>query len=201
MWYLALLPIGLVAGLVDRRTRFMTALASVCAGGWVLVLNNGVFIHDYWAFLVLVPGVVGMGALLDRLAGMVSPRAFGAGALAAGIGLAVAFGIMVFGQTAQKYLYTPAEAGQLAAEHPPAAGQAYAWHDGLPVPRWLCYYWDLPAREITGQVLAEAKPDDLILVGLDRRPAWLPNSVRPVAQEGPYGLFRAGDVQAAAGRP
>ena len=99
-----------------------------------------------------------------------STLASGTGALAAGVGLAVVFGIMVFGPTAQKYLSTPAEAGKLAAEHRPAAGQVYAWHDGRPVPRWLCYYWDLPAREITGQVLVEAKPDDLILVYLDRRP-------------------------------
>jgi hypothetical protein len=201
VWYLVLLPIGVVAGLIDRRTRFVTALASVCAGGWVLVLNEGAYVHEYWAFLVLVPGVIGMGALLDRIAGLLPSRALGAGALAVGVGLTVAFGVMVVGHTAQRYFYNPEKAGELVAEHGPAAGQQYAWHDGRPVPRWLCYYWDLPAREMNAQALAEAKPDDLILVFTSRRPGWLPTSVRPVAQDGPYGLFRAGDVQDAAAHP
>lgn len=198
IWYLALLPVGVIAGLVDRRTRFVTALASACAVGWVLVLNEGAFVHEYWAFLVLVPGLVGMGALLDRVAGLLPARVVRGGALIAGAGLAVAFGVMYFGHTAKQYFYTPELAGKLVAEHAPAVGQQYAWHDGLPAPRWLCYYWQLPARDVSVTLPAEAGPDDLILVNLNHRPAWLPASVAPVAKEGPYALFRAGDVRAGA---
>jgi hypothetical protein len=198
VWYLVLLPIGVIAGLVDRRTRVYTAMATVLAAGWVIVLNNGAYVHDYWAFLLLVPGVVGMGALLDRLAGLVSGQVAAAGALAAGVGVAAGFAVMVFGPTAENYRDRPADAGRLVSEHAPAAGQQYAWHDGRPVPRWLVYYWDLPPREATPESLAQAGPSDLVVVYLGRPPRWLDESAAaPVAQEGRYALVRAADLRGA----
>jgi hypothetical protein len=192
-WYLLLLPFGVFAGLADRRTRFFTAMSAVLAAGWVLVFNNGAFVHDYWAFLVLVPGLVGMGALLDQLAGRL-PAFVSA---LAGIGLAAGFAVMVFGPAGQDYVYRPADAGRLVAEHPPAAGQQYAWHDGLPAPRWLAYYWNLPPREATAGALAErAGPGDLVVVNMDRPPdGWAELRITPLAQEGRYALFLVADLR------
>jgi len=147
---------------------------------------------------VLVPGLVGMGALLDRVASRLPARVALAGAVAAAVGLAIGFAVMVFGQTGQTYLYRPVDAGQLVADHPPASGQQYAWHTGLPAPRWLAYYWDRPPRIANVERLTEqAAPSDLIVVNLDRRPDWLPEAAEPVAQDGRYALFRAGDLASA----
>jgi hypothetical protein len=199
VWYIAVLPFAAVAGLVDRRTRLYLVGSGVLAAGWVLVLNNGAYVHDYWAYLVLVPGLVGTGALLDRVAGRLPARATLAGALAAAIGLGAGFAVMVFGHTGQTYLDRPVDAGELVADHPPASGQEYAWHTGLSSPRWLAYYWDRPPRIASpGRLADQAAPADLVVVDLDQPPDWLPASVAPVAQEGRYALFRAGDLAGAA---
>ncbi|HWL42731.1 MAG TPA: hypothetical protein VNQ73_07295 [Ilumatobacter sp.] len=66
-WYRALLVPAIVAGLADRRTRACTALTVVFAAGWIAVLNNGAYIHDYWSYLVVLPGLVGGAALVDRM--------------------------------------------------------------------------------------------------------------------------------------
>jgi hypothetical protein len=200
VWYLALVPLAAVAGLLDRRTRLYAAGSGVLAAGWVLVLNNGAYVHDYWAFLVLVPGVVGMGALFDWLVRRLPARAALAGGVVAAVGLGIGFAAMAFGPTGQTYLYRPVDAGRLVADNPPASGQQYAWHTGLPAPRWLVYYWDRPHRNIdVEQLTEEAAPSDLVVVDLDRLPDWLPDraAVRPVAQEGRYALFRAGDLRTA----
>jgi hypothetical protein len=201
-WYLALLPLAILAGLIDRRTRFCTALFTVFAAGWVVVLNNGSYVHDYWSYLILVPGVVGFGALFDWLANHLPAKVAVAGAVLAGLGLFATFVPMAFGPTSQQYLYRPVDAGELVAAHPPPATQEYAWHADLSVPRWLAYYWDLHPVEMTAERLVEqAHPTDLVVARLSRLPDWLPTGVRPVAQEGQYALFRVADIRAAMGAP
>jgi hypothetical protein len=199
-WYQLLLPIAVAAGLWDRRTRSYTALAAVFAAGWVLVLNNGAYIHDYWSFLVLLPGLAGMGALFDWLATQLRPAVARLGLLAAGAGLAVALAVMVFGGTAQEYLYRPTDAGRLVVDNPPPPGQEYAWYGRFDPPRWLAYYWDLPPRPLTPQLLAsQARPGDVVMVKRDQLPDWWPgwDALSPVAQEGDYALFRIADLRAA----
>lgn len=200
LWYLLLFPVALVAGLLDRRTRWYTAGAAAFAAGWVLLLNNGSYIHDYWAYPVLIPGVIGAGALGDWLAERFGGQRFAVGAVVAGAGLAVAFASIAFGGTAHHHVEQPVAAGRLVAEHPPAPGQRYAWAPGISAPRWLVYYWDLPARRVDEQVLAEqARPEDLVLVRADRLPPWIPESALDAAvhREGRYALLRVADIQAA----
>jgi hypothetical protein len=200
VWYLALFPFAIAAGLLDRRTRLYTAGSAALAAGWVLVLNNGAYVHDYWLFLVLVPGLAGTGALLDGLARRLPGRHAQATAGAAAVGLAVGFAVMVFGSTGQTYLHRPADAGRLVADNLPADSQQYAWHAGVAAPRWLAYYWDRPPRNIDVERLTEqAAPSDLVLVDLDRPPDWLPDpaAAQPVASQGRYALFRAEDLRAA----
>lgn len=202
IWYFVLLPLGVVAGLLARRTRFFVALATAFAAGWVILLNNGSFIHDYWAYPVLIPGVVGMGVLADWIGKRLPTRIFAGSVLAAGLGLAVAFGSIAYGQTARNAVYRPAEAGRLIADNPPNPGQEYVWSPGISAPRWIAYYWDLPPRTLDQQTLIDqAKPDDLVLIRLDRRPAWIPQPAveEPVAREGRYVLIRISDIRAAVG--
>lgn len=201
-WYLILLPLGVIAGLATRRTRFYTALATGFAAGWLVVLDNGAYVHDYWGYPILIAGVIGMGALAQWLADRAAVgRLSRVLAIAGTTGLVgllgVGFGTMVFGDTAHRYLASPASAGQLVIDNPPAAGQQQAWHYQVPAPRWYAYYWDLHQRQISPRRLAdEARPDDLVLLDLDRLPQWLPESVgsRAVARQGHYALFRAEDL-------
>lgn len=200
IWYLVLLPVAVVAGLLDRRTRWYAAVATAFAAGWVLVLNNGSFIHDYWAYPVLIPGVIGTGVLGDRLAGWIGGRRFALGALVVAAGLTFAFAKIAFGGTAYRHIEQPVLAGQLVAEHSPAPGQRFAWAPAISAPRWLAYYWDLPAHPMDEQVLAEqARPEDLVLLRADRLPPWIPKSAldAAVAREGRYALVRVADIRAA----
>ena len=100
----------------------------------------------------------------------------------------------------------PARAGRLVASHPPAPHQRYAWVVGAGPnsPRWLTYYWSLPPRVLTDADLADdaTRPDELVLVDLARRPAWLPESVESaaVARNGRYALVPVAALRSAAHR-
>jgi hypothetical protein len=202
VWYLALLPVGVVVGLLRRRTRSFTALATALAIGWVVLLPNGSFIHDYWPYAVLIPGVVGMAALADavwtRVPAALGTWRVGVAALVA-LGLVAAFAVMVRGPMARDYINAPLDGGTLVEAHGPAPGQARAWHISFGAVRWLAYYWDLPPAKVLPDNASMARPDDLALMHLDRIPEWLPASVgdHAVAREGRYVLVRMADVQAA----
>ena len=55
-----------------KQTRFFMAAAIVVTGVWIVGLRNGAYLHEFWGFLVLVPGVVGMGVLLEKAATLVT---------------------------------------------------------------------------------------------------------------------------------
>jgi len=74
VWYLALVPLGFVAALMRKQTRFFMACAIAVTAIWIVGLRNGAYIHEFWGFLVLVPGVLGMGVLLDKAVTLVSDR-------------------------------------------------------------------------------------------------------------------------------
>ncbi|MFC6019630.1 ArnT family glycosyltransferase [Plantactinospora solaniradicis] len=111
---------------------------------------------------------------------------------------------LVAGSVRHRLLTEPTQAGRLVAEHPPAAGQRYAWVAGTSVttPRWFAYYWRLAPRMLTAETLRTdptARPDDLVLMNLRQRPDWLPASIeaRAVARDGPYALFPVATLRAA----
>ncbi|WP_020575609.1 ArnT family glycosyltransferase [Actinopolymorpha alba] len=201
VWYLLFLPVGVLAGLIDRRTRFYTFVAAAFAIGWVVALPNGSYIHDYWPYPVLIPGVIGMAVLLDavwsRLPRPVIPVGAGLAGVA-GLALAVAFAGIVTGPMAQEYTHRPIDAGRLVSEHGPAPGQERAWSISFGAVRWLAYYWDLHPGKVNPQTVREGRPDDLVLIHLDRIPDWLRPGIRDhlVAREGRYALVRISDVRA-----
>lgn len=201
VWYLLLFPAGVIAGLADRRTRFLTLVSTVYAAGYVLVLNNGAYIHNYWGYLILIPGVVGMGALLDRLATMLPGKAARLGASVLTLLLAIGLATVIWGPAAREQLYRPTDAGRLVADHRPAPDQRYAWHGGLSAPRWLAYYWNREPRVATPERLAsEAEAADLVVLDLSRLPDWLADSASPspVARQGRYVLVRVDVLREAA---
>jgi hypothetical protein len=201
-WYLVLLPVGVVAGLIDRRTRFYTLVAGVYATGWVVGLPNGSYVHDYWPYPVLIVGVVGMAALLDAVWSRLPRRVGIVGGALVGLALVAAFVGMVRGSTAEKYFTRPHDAGRLLSEHGPAPGQQQGWQVSFQVARFLSYYWDIPPVEASPGNVSQARPGDLVFMRLDRIPEWLSPSVgtHAVAREGRYVLVRMADVRAAVKR-
>jgi hypothetical protein len=200
--YLVLLPVGIVAGVVDRRTRFLVVASTAMTIAWVLGLNNGAYIHDYWAYMILIPGLLGMGALLDRTWAAVPRRwnaAKAAAAIAVGALLAIAFIRIVTGPIAQDYIERPLDAGVLVSENLPPPGQARAWHIGMETPRWLAYYWQRSPAPVTAFLARRLPPDNVVLVDADRLPDWLPTAVLDdaLATKGRYALLRMAGIRAA----
>jgi hypothetical protein len=201
-WYLLLLPVAIVAGLWQRRTRFYVGVTAVMAACWVLGLNNGSYIHDFWAYPVLIPAVVGTGVLLDLAWLRPRPRVATVGALLAAFGLAAGFAGLVAGPAQERYITGPAKAGELVRSHPPAPGQRTAyvvW--GIDPPRWVSYYWSLPITRVTLDSVTEADPDNLVVIRVGRVPEWFPDDYerRVVAREGDYALIRVADIRRASG--
>jgi hypothetical protein len=195
VWYLAILPVALVVGVLDRRTRLLTLMSAVVAAGWVGVLRNGSFLHDYWAYLVLIPGLLGMAALADRVASLLrvhNSRIGPALAIVAALVIAASLGTKAFGAFSRDLRDRPADAGRLASAVRPADGQRVAWHLGADGARWLAYYWDRPIALLEGDdLMAAAEPDELVFVDLGNRPAWLPLEAaeQAVAARGLYAIF------------
>ncbi|MEX2548786.1 MAG: hypothetical protein WD638_01060 [Nitriliruptoraceae bacterium] len=194
-WRWLLLPTALVAGVWDRRTRPLTIIGAVVTVGYVVGLPNGSFIHDYWILPVLLPVWFGTAALATSITRARPERerliAGGVAAVLLVAGAAHGLGERVPGT----YVTGPATAGELVRTNGPAAGQEQAWHtSGLPAPRWLSLYWDLPPAEVTEDSASAIPADDLVVVNLERTPGWLgePAAVREVAAEaeGDYVLLR-----------
>jgi hypothetical protein len=202
-WYRLVLPVALIAGVADRRTRAYVVLSAVFAGSWVVLLNDGAYIHDYWGYLVLVPGLVGTAALVDRIVGRTSTLPIPApvkaiGAIACAALLAVTFVTLAFGSTADRYLHRPTDAGALIEHAELPADQQYAWNVGFASGRVLAYYWQLPPRRVTSAALDGMGDDEIVLVNLLRVPSWYPTSDVPILdQQGRYALVRASDLRSA----
>ena len=195
VWYVALYPLALGAGFLDRRTRWYTSMSAVLATGWVLGLRQGAYLHDYWAYLLLIPGLVGFAALGDWLARWIREHSANLGPLlVAGVALALvaSFGTKAFGPYAREYRDRPADAGRLASAYRPGETQSWAWHIGAEGARWLAFYWDRPIRFLDGEELSSTAPSsDIVFVDLVPRPEWLPVEAvdRAIASTGVYAVF------------
>ncbi|MFY1673293.1 ArnT family glycosyltransferase [Plantactinospora sp. WMMB334] len=159
VWYLGALPLGTVAGLLDRRSRSYLAIAAGFTAVWIFGLRNAAYVHSYWSYPLLVVGLVGMGVLLDRVMDGIAPppaphskllsdrlvsrgedrgedrgegrrRVGVATAVLVGAALATYLGVLVAGPDRHRLLSEPAQAGRLVAGHPPPPGQRYAWVAG-----------------------------------------------------------------------
>jgi hypothetical protein len=193
-WYLLLFVVGVMVGLLDQRTRFVTALFAGITIAWALAFPTGSFIHDFWNLSSLAVGLVGIAALADRIWQLLSPRG---ARIAAGIGLAlaaVAFWGVSSGPFFFDYFEAPSEAGGLVHDNEPPPTQQVAWTTTpVAVAYWLSWYWDLPARQLGEEQLSAIDADDLVLIRTDLLPDWIePEAAsRALAERGKFALVNA----------
>lgn len=193
-WSLLLLPLGVLAALVRRETRLLTALASIVAVLWIVLLRDGATIHDFWIYSLLVPFVIGVGTLLDSLQDLITKRVASpgvrvGGTIFAGFGLVLAFALLITGGLAKEHITGPLAAGALVEGHQPPASQRTAWVVRTYTPRWVAFYWDLPVQAVHRRDVRTIPDTDLVLINrLRPPPTWLAASVtdRPVERRGPY---------------
>ena len=211
-WYLVLALPALAAGLVDARSRFITAALFAMVVVFAVVPADGAWIHNYWNFpllLVLFPGFAVLfdwvGGWLDhwldgRLEGLLKgpTRGWVAGAT---IFLATAVSLIAMDPAGrhEREFEDPADAGDLVAAIHPAPRQTVAWYlPQVPWPTWIAHAWGLPPVALVdaGDV-ATLSDDDLAVVRLDRLPAWLDPAVagNSVAVNGRYAAIRGVDLR------
>ena len=66
-WFRWLILPALAAAVVDRRTRMASGAIVIALGVWTLATPDAAFIHDYWTYPLLVPVLLGLAVILDRL--------------------------------------------------------------------------------------------------------------------------------------
>ena len=87
-WRWLVLPVSLVAGLWDRRTRPLTVMGLIVTLVYVVGLPNGSFIHDYWILPILLPVWFGAAAAVEGLARRTGRAGTTATAATTGAGMA-----------------------------------------------------------------------------------------------------------------
>ena len=208
LWYLVLTPLLVGFGIADRRSRWLMALFTAAAAAWTLVLGNGTVVHDYWAYLLLLPGLLGCAALADRalvaLDGGEPPRGsrprrgdWWAGL--AGVGIAVTFAMMVAGPLGDRLIDRPTDAGHLIEAMDMPADQRVAWIVGFDFFRVISYRLDRPVDAITDVDLDGIGDDEVVFVDLEALPDWYPERTmpEPVAERNGYAVVTVGHIRAA----
>ena len=66
-WFRWLIAPAIVVSVIDRRTRIASAAILIALGVWTLATPDAAFLHDYWTYPLLVPVMLGLAVILDRL--------------------------------------------------------------------------------------------------------------------------------------
>ena len=186
-WLRALAPFALVAGLVDRRTRIPVAITLSVAAALTFGTSQGAWVHRLWNFPWLAPITIGTIALADLVRRRVEDRwAAALGAIGAVV-VAVTFYGLFHGPTRDTYLLVPAQAGAIVAQVPAPEGIMWVT-PGIPAPRWVSYYLDVPVWTIEERYADRVGPGDLVLARTDRTRDWIVLSGESVLEEGYYRL-------------
>ncbi len=197
-WFQWLIPPALVVSLLDRRTRLVSMAIIVALGLWTLANPNAAYVHDYWTYPLLAPIFLGLAATLDRVASYGDRAGPGLGAKVlvvgsvAGLAMLASFLLGGLDPYRDAYFDAPADAGHLSRDFGAPPDQEVAWVlEGVdPLPRWLSYYWDLPAETVRANAVGPVTGRDLVMVRLDRVPD--DHEWDLVAERGRYALVRAG---------
>ena len=187
-WFRVLAPFALVAGLVDRRTRIPVAITLGLAAAMTFGLRQGAWVHRLWNFPWVAPITIGTIALGDivrrRLGGRRAAVAGGVGALV----VAVTFAGMFDGRLHDTQLRTPAKAGAILEQV--SAPEGIMWvTPGIPAPRWVSYYLDVPVWTIEERYADLVGPGDLVLTRTDRKRDWITLPDESLLQDGHYRLL------------
>lgn len=176
-WLLLLLIPAVVAAVHRADTRAVGGVALAVVGLWVVGFRDGAVHHDYWAYWIVLPLTLGLGAMADvALNSLLGKDRFVTPSLIA-ISASVV-GLSVFGAAATAPVGAAvergAEAGALLRTANYPAGQRMAWYLGdiiAPV-SWVSYGAGRPAAELRTRAavdqLAATAPEDLVLVNATR---------------------------------
>ena len=199
LWFRALAPFALLAGIADRRTRVPTLITLGVAAGWTFGLQQGAWVHLLWNFPWVAPITIGLGAALDRLRPLLGRRTSVVAAVLVAAGLAVTLYGAFTGPVRERHLTEPAAAGRaLAGISPvPPAGRAWA-APGVSTARWVSYYLEVPVWPLREEGREAVREGDLIVVRADRRPDFIPADALESA-EGSAGRYRVLDGRVLAG--
>ena len=193
-WIRWLIPAALAVALIDRRTRLAAGSIAAALALWTLIAPSGAYIHDFWTYPLLLPVFLGLAVMVDHIERRLKNRGIVVGVGAALVLVAVV-GFARLPPYRDAYFRAPSDAGALLREAAPATGQTVAWvAEGVdPVPRWVSYYWNLPATEVSHEGVGAVGETDLVLVRLDRAPSWIETQV-PVVEKGRYALVTGADL-------
>ena len=197
LWLRALLLPALIVGLVDRRTRVPTAITLTVAAAWTFGFPQGAWVHRLWNFPWLAPFTIGLAAVADALRRLL-PRILRAPAatLATAVVVATLFAVAT-GSTRDRYLAEPAEAGavveRIRGMEAASTAQGVWAARGIPTPRWISYYLDLPVWPLDESSPDFMKSTDLVMFRSDMTPTWFPDGVGddPLAESGIYRMIAA----------
>jgi len=101
-------------------------------------------------------------------------------------GLVTFYGLF-HGPTRDTYLLAPAQAGAIVAQAPAPEGIMWV-APGIPTPRWVSYYLDVPVWTIEQRYADRVGPGDLVLARTDRTRDWIVLPGESVLEEGHYRL-------------
>ncbi|MDE0138506.1 MAG: hypothetical protein OXM57_11795 [bacterium] len=194
VWWRALAPFALVAGLVDRRTRVPVAITLSVAAALTFGTSQGAWVHRLWNFPWLAPITIGTMALADMVRRTIRGRRAAILAALGSIVVVVTFHGLFFGPTRDTYLRTPAAAGAIVARVPAPEGLMWV-APGIPTPRWISYHLDVPVWTIEERHADQVGSDDLVLARIDRNRDWLILPDESLVDKGHYRLVAGAKTQ------
>ena len=199
-WLRLLLIPALLAGLIDRRTRIPAAITLAVAAALTFGVQQGAWVHRIWNFPWTVPVTIGLAALVDAMRRWLPSRVRGATAIAAGAVVAMTMFLVVNGSTRDRYITDPAQVGEAleqVVDSPQAAGAELAWvGPGLPSPRWVAYYLDVPVWQLDESRFQDIDGSDIVIVRASRVPDYFPADALadPLASVGDFLVISAASL-------
>ncbi len=179
LWLRILLVPALVAGLVDKRTRFAVVISLSVAAILTFGFQQGAWIHRLWNFPWLAPATIGMAALFDHVRTVLSTRLRVVVSAGAAIAVLMTAFLVVTGSTRERYLTEPADAGELVAglvDSDEVAQAELVWATRhVPTPRWIAYYLDLPVHTLNEEDLGDVIATDIVVLDGGNVPDWFPS--------------------------
>ena len=178
---------ALVIGLVDSRTRYLTASLVFMVVVFAVVPSNGAWIHNYWNFPILLTLFPGFAVMSEWVLGFIngkikltSSRKIDAITLG---GFSLLATVLIFAlqplSLHKSYFDETADAGELVDSIELSSGQKTAWHlPQVPWPTWVSNKWNVPTVSLSNvEDLGTVPSEDIVLFRIDRMPDWLDEKI------------------------
>ena len=203
LWYTILALPALLLGIIDLRTRYLTASLILMVLVFAVVPSNGAWIHDYWNFSILLALFPGFAVMVDWIISLIKANLDSVTQktteLISSVTLLLLFLALFVNLQPQHlhddYFVKRAEAGRLVSEIELPDSQEVAWHlPQVPWPTWVSYRLDLPTSSLLDvEDLLSVPPDEIILLRVDRLPDWINSEIESALERkrGDYGIVKA----------